>query len=183
MLMRSSVALLTAFSLVIFVLPARAMCRDSKVGDKLTKAIEGSPRQPLPKAAAEKAAEENDCIHGDNQAQHTAWPVDPRSEHIKRTVKHIGVGSKITVFLTNGDDLHGAVTSIDEERFQVAEVDLHRVVTAEYKDVTKVRRGYGGMNLFTGRRASYPSWVKIVAITGVLLLIAWPIIILAESRD
>jgi hypothetical protein len=84
------------------------------------------------------------------------------------------------VFLKNGDDLHGAVTMIDEHSFQVAEVDLHQVMTIAYRDVSKVRSGYGRINLFTGRRTSYPLWVQPVAVAAVLGLLIVPLFFLKD---
>jgi hypothetical protein len=110
--------------------------------------------------------------------------VDPAVEKLRREVDRIGIAQKITVFLKNGDALHGAVTKIERDEFAIAEVDFQRIFTDQYKDVKKVRSGYGGINLLTGKRASPPRWVRIAAPIGALfLVIALPIIILANSKD
>lgn len=114
----------------------------------------------------------------------TASPMDPAVEKIRREIDKIGIAQKITVFLNNGDTLHGAVTKIDRDEFAVAEVDFQRIFTIQYKDVKKVRSGYGGINLITGKRASPPRWARIAAPIGALfLVIGLPIIILANTKD
>jgi sRNA-binding regulator protein Hfq len=113
------------------------------------------------------------------------WPTPPdkRIERIKRTVQKIGIGSKITVFLNNGDELHGAVTLIDTESFQVAEIDLHQVFTLQYKYVKKVRSGYSGINLITGKRMSPPRGVKIGTFVGSLVALGLPIVLLLVALN
>jgi hypothetical protein len=98
-------------------------------------------------------------------------------------VRKIGIGSKITVFLNNGDELHGAVSQIDAESFQVAEIDLHQVFTLQYKYVKKVRSGYGGINLLTGKRTSPPRGVKIGVLVGSLAALALPIVLLMVALN
>ena len=109
---------------------------------------------------------------------------DPRAEKIKHDVTKIGVAQKITVFLKNGDALHGAVTRIDAASFEIAEVDLRRTETVAYADVKKIRGGYGGINLFTGQRAHPPRGVRIAATVGAFFLaVGLPIILLATAKD
>jgi len=110
----------------------------------------------------------------------TPTQADPQTEQVKRTVRRIGLASKITVFLKNGDDLHGAVAALDQDKFQVAEVDQHQLITIEYKDVKKVRSGYGGLNLFTGRRTSQPHWVVPVITIGLLGMLIVPLFFLRD---
>jgi hypothetical protein len=119
-----------------------------------------------------------------NASQSSPAPTDKHLEKIRRTVRKIGIGSKITAFLNNGDELHGAVTQIDVESFQVAEIDLHQVFTLQYKNVKKVREGYQGVNLFTGKRVSHPRGLRIGVLVGALFLtLGLPIIFLATAKD
>ena len=123
-------------------------------------------------------------IQPGNRAAQTASPVDPAVEKLRREIDRIGIAQKITVFLKNGDVLHGALTKIDKDEFAIAEVDFQGIFTIQYKDVKKVRGGYGGINLLTGKRASPPRWARIAAPLGALfLVIGLPIIILANTKD
>ena len=171
MLIRPCVATLTAVALVAFVLPVKAACENL-----------GSPtvahpnRQQVP---GDKEPREDPTLEVLKSKQ-AAGPVDDRAKEVKRAVGRIGVASKITVSLKNGDDLHGAVTTMEDEKFELAEIDLHQIITIEYKDVKKVRSGYGGINLFTGRRTSRPHWVAPVLTIGLLGLLIVPLFFLRD---
>ena len=113
-------------------------------------------------------------------------PVLSDAEKIKRAVEEIGMSQKITVILKSGDDdLHGAVTRIGKDEFEVAEVDFQRVITVQYTNVKKIRSGYGGTNLFTGKRTSSPPRALRIAITvgALFLVIGMPLIIVATTKD
>ena len=108
-----------------------------------------------------------------------------RVEKLKRVVNKVGVGHRITVFHKNGgDDLHGTVARIGEEDFDVAEVDLKQLITVRYESAEKVREGYGGINLFTGKRVS-PRKGTDVALLGAVLFVAigLPLILISSSKD
>lgn len=110
--------------------------------------------------------------------------LDKKSEKIKRAVSRIGIGERLTVIIKNGDDLHGTVTQVGADAFLLAEVDRHEVLTVLYRDVEKVRSGYGGVSLFTGRRASPPRGAKIATFVGVLFVaIGLPLILVATAKD
>jgi hypothetical protein len=107
-----------------------------------------------------------------------------RIEKLKRVVGKVGVGHRITVFVKNGDDLHGTVSRIGAEDFDVAEVDRKELITVRYESAEKVREGYGGLNLFTGKRAS-PRKGTGIAIFGAVLFVALglPVILIRSSKD
>ena len=157
---RKFVASLTAISFLVLLLPpgARAARKTDSSGDGSSAPNPGRPTQ-------------------------TPKSTDPGLAKIEREVRRIGVGGNITVFLKNGETLHGAITTIEDERLQITEVDLRQIVTSQYKDVKKVRRGYGGISAFTGKRTSWPSWVKPVAIAGAVMLLLVPIILLGVQKD
>jgi hypothetical protein len=101
-----------------------------------------------------------------------------------KAVMRIGIAGKITAYLNNGDELYGAVTQIDQESLSIADVDLHRVVTVQYKNVKKVRTGYGNMNVFTGKRPNFSPGVKRFVMVGVLVaLVGLPLILVATAKD
>ncbi|HVG30392.1 MAG TPA: hypothetical protein VM864_11870 [Pyrinomonadaceae bacterium] len=107
-----------------------------------------------------------------------------RVEKLKRVVSKVGVGRRITVFLKNGDDLHGTVSRVGPEDFDVAEVDLKELITVRYEFTEKVREGYGGLNLFTGKRAS-PQKGTTLAMFGAVLFVALvlPVLLIRSSKD
>jgi hypothetical protein len=107
-----------------------------------------------------------------------------RVEKLKRVVSKVGVGHRITVFPKSGDDLHGTVSRIGAEDFDVAEVDRKELITVRYESAEKVREGYGGLNLFTGKRAS-PRKGTNIALLGAVLFVAigLPLILIGSAKD
>ena len=111
-------------------------------------------------------------------------PGDKRVEKVRRVVDKVGVGNRITVFLENGDDLHGTVARVGAEDFDVAEVDLRQLITVRYEFVKKAREGYGGVNLITGKRASPRRGTGVAVFAGVMFMaVALPLILVASAKD
>jgi len=105
-----------------------------------------------------------------NAGQSKAKAKGDRAEQVKWKIRSLGVASRVTVQLNNGNERYGSVERIDEDSFQLAEVDLKQVFTVAYNDVRKIREGYGNPNQFTGKRWN-PIWAKI-AVTAVVVLFA-----------
>ena len=111
-------------------------------------------------------------------------PLDKQSKKIMRVVLNAGVGGRLTVFLNNGEELHGAVSQIGPDSFALAEVDRHDVFTILYRDVRKARTGYDGINLFTGQRVSRSRGMKVAGLAiGLFAAVGLPLIFVAASRD
>lgn len=111
-------------------------------------------------------------------------PADRRVEKIRRVVNKVGVGGNITVFLKNGEDLHGTVSRIGAEDFDVAEVDLQRLITVRYEFTEKVREGYTHVNPFTGKRRGPRQGARIAALAGGLFIaVGLPLILLARMKE
>ena len=74
--------------------------------------------------------------------------------------------------MNNRNERYGSIERIDEDSFQLAEVDLKQVFTVSYNEVKRVREGYGNPNQFTGRRWN-PIWAKIslVAVIGMFAVV------------
>jgi hypothetical protein len=87
----------------------------------------------------------------------------PPSEKIRHTVQKIGVAGEITVVLKSGDEYYGAVTQIEADSFELAEVDRQQKITVRYDEVKKVSRGYGRKKNIHGQRIP-PRTSRIVAI-------------------
>ena len=145
-------------------------------------------RQTQPgSATAQTASTVDTSPHNTSRAYppaQTAPAPDAAAEKVRLSVEKTGMAQKITVFLKNGDALHGAVTKIDRDEFAIAEVDFQRIYTIQYKDVKKTRSGYGEINLLTGKRVSTPKAARIAVHAGLLfLIIGLPAIILANTKD
>lgn len=107
---------------------------------------------------------------------------DVKARKIKRVVEKIGVAGKLTLYLKNGEELYGNVVAYDEESVRITEIDLKQVVTIQYKNIKRVREGYGNPNLFTGKRANPPKGVKTAATVGLLfLVICLPILLIPKD--
>jgi hypothetical protein len=95
---------------------------------------------------------------------------DRKAEQIKSRLRSLGIASRVTIILNNGNERYGSIESLDEDSFQLAEVDLKQVFTVAYSDVKKVREGYGNTNQFTGKRWN-PIWAKISLVAVVVLFV------------
>lgn len=95
-----------------------------------------------------------------------------QAARIKRDIENHGIASKITIILKDNKERYGEIASIDNDTFQVVEVDLKQLVTFAYKDVKKVRFNYGGPNPFTGKRW-HPRWGLIggIAVFAFILIV------------
>lgn len=117
-----------------------------------------------PKQQAEKPATRNDTAK-----------LDRRVELIKGRLIGLGIASRVTIFLNNGNERYGSIERIDDANFQLAEVDTKQLITITYAEVKKVREGYGNVNQFTGKRWN-PIWAKIAVIAvGVLFAVVIPL--------
>jgi DNA-directed RNA polymerase subunit F len=80
----------------------------------------------------------------------------PRIQTVKDYVQKIGQGKDVTVIMFSGVEYYGAISKIEPDSFEIAEVDLKQMVAISYADVMKVGRGYGEMNS-SGTRQKFPS--------------------------
>lgn len=108
---------------------------------------------------------------------------DKQVEKVRRTVRKVGVAQRITIFLKNGDTLHGTVAQIGEDDFQISEVDRQQTFTVRYDAVKKAREGFGGINLFTGQRTSPPRGERIALFSALIGALALPIILVVTAKN
>lgn len=89
------------------------------------------------------------------------------AEKIRLKVQERGVGHRVTIVLRNGNEYYGAISKIEDQSFELSEIDLSRQIEIPYSDVKQVRSGFGGQNKFTGKRW-HPRWhiVAILAAVG-----------------
>jgi len=93
-------------------------------------------------------------------------------QNVKDQVQKIGVTKKVTVILLTGKEYYGAIDKIEPDRFEIAEVDLKQRMEFNYKDVEKVRKGYGGRG-FGGKRVNpRHNLIAGIAVVGLLFGIA-----------
>lgn len=111
-------------------------------------------------------------------------PSEKQVEKVMHAVFNVGVGQQLTVFLKNGDTLHGTLAEIREDDFQIAEVDRRQTLTVRYDEVKKIRKGFGGINLFTGHRTHPSRGSRIAVFAGLSAAIfLLPIIIVASGKN
>ena len=111
-------------------------------------------------------------------------PPEKQIEKVMHDVFNVGVGQGMTVFLRNGDTLHGTLADIRQDDFQIAEVDRRQNFTVRYDEVKKVRKGFGGINLFTGKRTHPSRGTRLAVFSAVLAgVILLPIIVVASSKN
>jgi len=94
-------------------------------------------------------------------------------QKVKDQVQQIGIAKKVTVILLSGKEYYGAISKIESDSFEIAEVDLIQRITFDYRDVKKARKGYGGWNYFTGKRVNpRTNLIAGVAVVGGLFGLA-----------
>jgi hypothetical protein len=102
-------------------------------------------------------------------------------QKVKDQVQKLGIAEDVTVILLTGKEYYGAIRKVEPDSFEIAEVDLKQVMAFDYKDIKKVRKGYGGRG-FAGKRVNPRNkWIAGAAVLG--LVIVLPVIILASSKD
>jgi hypothetical protein len=102
-------------------------------------------------------------------------------QQVKDQVRKIGVGEDVTVILFSGVEYYGAISKIEPDSFEIAEVDLRQMIAIAYADVKKVEGGYGSMNPSTGKREKPPNmkppssrsfWIFAIASMGAMVGLA-----------
>jgi len=110
-------------------------------------------------------------------------PPDKQTAKIESELRKIGIGKTATIYLKNGDELHGTLSKLDPDSIQLVEVDRQSSFTVKFVDIKKVRQGLGYVNVFTGRRVTRPHKLRVAGLIIVAAVIALPIIIVATARD
>lgn len=134
--------------------------------------------------SAGEASQQQSQDAGAKVTQRPPVQLDDDAKKIKRMVEKIGVAGRLTLFLRNGDQLHGSIVNYNEESVQVAEIDLKQVLTLHYRNIKKIREDYGKRDLITGQRSNPPKGIKIGIAVGLLFVaVGVPIIALASMKD
>ena len=91
---------------------------------------------------------------------------------VKDQVQKVGALEDVTVILLTGKEYYGSISKIGPDSFEIAEVDLKQKMAFDYKDVMKVRKGYGGRG-FGGKRVNpRHNLIAGIAVVGLLFGIA-----------
>ena len=104
-----------------------------------------------------------------------AQPVIPTADQATKIWERIfklGLGHDITVKTVSGVSYHGKISRIDDNEFEIREVDLNQKIRLNYAEVRSVRGDYGPKNVF-GKRHNPRADEVITAggLGGILLLI------------
>ena len=138
----------------------------------------GSPRgdEPAHKSSSSEPVQQQSAQSNDSQNAPAGKPAqaqtkeERRIQEIRNRLRQYGPAARITVVLWNDNERYGSLELIDADSFQLKEVDLNQEVRIAYKDVKKVRRGYGEFNGITGKRVN-PKTDLIVKIAAVAIVI------------
>jgi len=94
-------------------------------------------------------------------------------QKVKDQVQKIGIAKKASVIMLTGKEYYGAISMIESDSFEITEVDLKQRMAFDYKDVNKVRKGYGGWNSIAGKRVNpRTSMIAGIAVVGGLVGLA-----------
>jgi len=161
---------------LILVLSICVIAVHSPNGFSKTKPAAVTPQQPTQESSPAHSGQEQKPSSGKpRKKDDTTAKLDRRIELIKGKLIGLGIASRVTIQLNNGNERYGSIERIDDATFQLAEVDTKQLVTISYAEVKKVREGYGNVNQFTGKRWN-PIWAKIAVIAvGVLFAVVIPL--------
>ncbi len=110
-------------------------------------------------------------------------PASPSQiQRVKDQVQKIGAAEDVTVILFSGMEYYGAISKIESDSFEIAEVDLKQYVTIAYADVRKVETEYGVISSSTGKRHKGSRTGLILLLVGVGTTVAVAILALTRLR-
>jgi hypothetical protein len=87
------------------------------------------------------------------------------AEKIWEQVFKLGVGHDITVKTVSGANYHGQISRIDDNEFEIRDVDLRQKIRWYYSEVKSVRGDYSSKDIF-GKRHN-PRYDQVIAAGGV----------------
>lgn len=115
------------------------------------------------------------------QPQPTPQGSTAQRDKIESKIRRIGIRSDVTVKLFNGKTFHGFINRIDDQQFEMSEVDLKTSIVIRYDEVRKVESGYGEKGPLGNRVSKKTRRIgRIIALAATVVL---PIIIVASVRE
>ena len=139
------------------------LCKGWLAGDRSSRETTTTPPSKVGAQDQEKQPQANKSA-----SVRTPAKEDRRVEQIKWKLRSLGIASRVTIILNSGNERYGSIERLDDDSFQLAEVDMKQVFTVGYSDVKKVREGYGNTNQFTGKRWN-PIWAKISVVALIVM--------------
>jgi hypothetical protein len=106
--------------------------------------------------------------------------VPSQIQKVKDQVHKVGILENVTVILLTGKEYYGSISKIEPDSFEIAEVDLKQKMAFDYKDVKKVRKGYGGRG-FGGKRIN-PRHNLIAGIAVVGFISIMTILVISQTK-
>ena len=101
-------------------------------------------------------------------------------DKIESKIRKIGIRADVTVKLRSGKTYHGFINRIDDEEFEMSEVDLKTSIVIRYDQVRKVESGYGEKGPLGNRVGKKGRRIgRIIGLAAVVI----PIIIVAISIE
>ncbi len=79
----------------------------------------------------------------EQQPQPTPQRSSAQRDKMESKIRKIGVRKDVTVKLQNGKTYHGFINRIDDQQFEMSEVDLKTSVIVRFDEVKRVESGYG----------------------------------------
>src|SRR5438046_2218758 len=83
--------------------------------------VQGTTTTPPSKVGAQDQAKP---LTDNSASARLPAKADRRVEQIKGKLRGLGIASRVTVLLNNGNERYGSIERLDEDSFQLAEVDL-----------------------------------------------------------
>jgi len=115
------------------------------------------------------------------QTMPTRAASDKQTAKIKAKVEKIGIRGDLTVGLGNGKTYHGFVTRIDDELFEMTDVDLKTSATIRYDEVKNIESGYGEKGPLGNRVGKKKR--RIGMLIGLAVALIVPVAIMATVKD
>ena|SRR5690349_2454873 len=101
-----------------------------------------------------------------------------KTDKIAAKIMKIGIREDVTVKLYNGKTLHGFINRIEDQEFEISEVDLKTSLVIRYNEVKRVESGYGPKNLLgnciskKGRRIGTIIGIAALAVPFVIVAVS-----------
>lgn len=100
---------------------------------------------------------------------------------IRAKVEKIGIRGDITVKMADRKSYHGFVTRIDDESFEVTDVDLKTTFTIRYNEVKSIENGYGEKGPLGNRVGKNKR--RLGMLIGIAVAFILPVVIVAVVKD
>jgi len=143
----------------------KGLCNGLQAADTFSRETAGNPQTKGSEQSEKKQPQADKSASPSKRTK-----AEQKADQFKSKLRGLGIASRVTILLNNGNERYGSIERIDEDSFQLAEVDLMQVFTISYSDVHKVREGFGRPNQFTGKRWN-PIWAKLSLVAVIVMFL------------